>query len=262
TLDARILLVAAALAIVSGLLFGFAPVRQVLRANPYEVVKAGSTATAGRRGSLRDVLLVLQVATCAVLVTSSMVAVRGMLRSLHGGLGFEPRNTVLLGANLATAGYRGDGVHPMQRRMIEAMRTIPGVERVGLVNSYPPLAYAAASRANVFKDETSDPSPSNVAAMPFRYEVSPEYFEAAGTSVLTGRTLTWHDDKDAPAVAVVNRELAARMFGSITSAVGRYFRVQDGTRVQVVGVVEDGKYLSLGEDAQPAMFFSFLGSPS
>ena len=66
------------LALVSGLLFGAVPVRQVLRANPYEVVKAGLSPGAGRRVTARDVLLVVQIAICAVLVTSSMVAVRGL----------------------------------------------------------------------------------------------------------------------------------------------------------------------------------------
>ena len=93
----------------------------------------------GRRITVRDVLLVLQIAICAVLVTSSMVAVRGLVRSLHGDLGFDPRNTMLLGTNLAMAGYSGDSVLPMQKRLIDAMETIPGVEQVGLVNNYPPL---------------------------------------------------------------------------------------------------------------------------
>jgi ABC-type antimicrobial peptide transport system permease subunit len=60
----------------------------------------------------------------------------------------------------------------------------------------------------------------------------------------------------------VNKEFAGKMFGSVTNAVGRYYKLQDGTRVQVVGVVEDGKYLSVTEDQQPAMFLPFLQSPS
>ena len=81
--DAKLYIVALALALVSAFLFGIVPVRQVLRANPYEIVKAGPSARLGRRISVRDVLLVLQIAICAVLVTSSMVAVRGLARSLH-----------------------------------------------------------------------------------------------------------------------------------------------------------------------------------
>ena len=89
--DAKVYVVALVLALVSGLLFGIVPVRQVFRTNPYEVVKAGSTGTVGRRLTARDVLLVVQIAICAVLVTSSMVAVRGLMRSLHSNFGFEPR---------------------------------------------------------------------------------------------------------------------------------------------------------------------------
>jgi ABC-type antimicrobial peptide transport system permease subunit len=149
----------------------------------------------------------------------------------------------------------------MQKRMIDAMEAIPGVERVGLVNEYPPLVYAAGSRVNVFNDETTDLRPSNVAAMPYRYDVSPEYFQAAGTALLAGRDFTWHDDKDAPAVAVVNREFAGNLFGSVTNAGGRYFTLQDETRVQIVGVVENGKYLSITEDQQPAIFLPAVKSP-
>ncbi len=70
TPDAKLYLVALLLALVSGFLFGIVPVRQVLRANPYEIVKAGSGAgRVSRRITLRDVLLVVQIAICAVLVT-------------------------------------------------------------------------------------------------------------------------------------------------------------------------------------------------
>ena len=260
--DARLYAVALVLALLSGLLFGIVPVRQVLRANPYEIVKAGSGGRVGKRLTVRDVLLVIQIAICAVLVTSSMVAVRGLIRSLSGNLGFEPRNAMVVGINLAMAGYSGDQVPIMQKRMIHALETIPGVQQVGFVNNYPPLAYGAGSKANIFKEETTDLRPSNAAATPYRYEVSPGYFEAAATSLLAGRSFSWHDDKGAPSVAVVNRQFAAGMFGSVTDAIGKYFRIQDGTRVEVVGVVQDGKYLSLTENQQPAMFLSFLQSPA
>jgi len=260
--DAKIYLVALLLAVVSGLLFGIVPVRQVFRANPYEIVKAGSSARGGRRITVRDVLLVVQIAICAVLVTSSLVAVRGLARSLRGNFGFEPRNAMLLNADLAQGGYGGDQTSAMKRRIFDAMGTIPGVEHVGWVNDYPPLAYGSNFRSNVYKDETTDLRQANTAATPFRYNISPGYFEAAGTSLLTGRSFSWDDGKGAPAVAVVNREFAVKIFGSVPQAMGRDFKLQDGTRVEVVGVVEDGKYLSLNEDPQPAIFLPALQSPS
>ena len=260
--DARIYAVALVLALVSGLLFGIVPVRQVLRANPYEIVKAGPNSRVGRRFTVRDVLLVVQIAICAVLVTSSMVAVRGLMRSLNSNAGFEPRNAMLMNANLAMAGYGSGNALAMEKRMIDAMAAVPGVEHVGLVNGYPPLVNAAGTRANVFKDETADRSESHAFAMPYRYNVSPEYFEAAGTSLLAGRSFSWHDDENAPAVAVVNRHLANKMFGSVNKAVGGFYKLQDGTRVEVVGVVEDGKYMSLTENQQSAMFLPFMRSPA
>ena len=262
TPDAKLYLVALVLALMSGFLFGIIPVRQVLKTNPYEIVKAGSTGKAGRRFTVRDVLLVVQIAICGLLVTASLVAARGMVRSLSGHFGFEPRNAMVAGVNLEMAGYDKEKEPAMQRRMIDAMQSIPGVERVGLVIDYPPLAYGNNPREIIFRDETADLRQSNAASTPFKYEVSPGYFEAAGTSLLAGRTFNWDDGKYALAVAVVNRQFAAKIFGSVTGAIGRLYKLKDGTRVQVVGVVEDGKYLSLTEDPQPAMFLSFLQSPS
>jgi predicted permease len=259
--DAKLYAVALILALVSGFLFGIVPVRQVLKANPYEIVKAGASGRVGRRLTARDVLLVVQIAICAVLVTSSLVAVRGLVRSLHSNFGFEPRDTMLAGVNLATGGYSGDKVPAMQRRMIDALKAIHGVEAVGMVNGYPPLVYTAGTKVSVFRKETSDLRPANAEIMPYRYDISPGYFEAAGTTLLAGRSLSWQDDKNAPAVAVVNKDFAGKMFGSVSNAVGREYKLQDGTQVQVVGIVEDGKYQVLTEDQQPAMFLPFLQSP-
>ena len=258
--DAYVYWVALLLAVASGFLFGAVPVRQILRTNPYEVVKSGSTGRVGRRMTVRDLLLVVQIAICALLVTSSLVAVRGMARSLRGNFGFEPRNTMLVNTVLSMAGCSGNTLPIMQRRMIDALETIPGVQSVGLVN-YPPLSTAMGS-SNVFTDQTTDLSPSNVAANSILYTISPEYFHAAGTALLSGRTVTWHDDKGAPRVAVINQEFARKIFGSVSNAMGRYYKPPDGARIQVVGIVEDGKYLSLTENPQPAMFFPFLQSPT
>jgi hypothetical protein len=79
--------------------------------------------------------------------------------------------------------------------------------------------------------------------------------------MLAGRTFSWHDDKNAPRVAVVNAFLARKLFGSVANAVGRYFKLENGTRVQVAGVVEDGKYYQLTEDQRPAIFLPFLQFP-
>jgi len=146
----------------------------------------------------------------------------------------------------------------MQKRMIEAFERLPGVRSAGLVNQIP--LGGGQSTEDVFTEATADLRTANAAANVQVFQVSPNYFHAAETSVLAGRSFSWQDDKNSPRVAVVNAFLARRLFGSVTNAVGRYFKIEDGTRVQVAGVVEDGKYYQLTEDQRPAVFFPFLQS--
>jgi predicted permease len=253
TMDVRIYAVALVLALLSGLLFGIVPMRQVMEAHPYEVVKAGSTGRVGRKVTTRDVLLVVQIAICALLVTASLVAVRGLVRSVNASYGFNPQHVMMAGVNLATAGYTGMQIPQFNRKMIDTMAAIPGVEAVGLVNNYPPLVYTAAFREKVFTEQTRDLTTSKVALSPFRFNVSPGYLKAAGTSLLSGRDFTWHDDKSVPVPALANRQFVLHMFGSMNGAMGKHFRISDGTLVEIVGIVEDGKYLSLTEDQEPAI---------
>jgi predicted permease len=258
--DAHVYGVALLLTLASGFLFGAVPVKQILHTDPYEVVKSGSIVKVGPRLTLRDTLVVVQIAICGVLVTSSMVAVRGLVRSLHSNFGFEPRNAILVNTDLSMAGYSSDKVPAMQKRMIDAVEAIPGVKSVGLIGE-PPLRECC-NGSIVFTDQTTDLKPSNAAAEAVIYNISPEYFQAAGTALLSGRPFTWHDDKNAPRVAVVNREFASKTLGSAKNAIGGYYKMPDGTRIRVVGIVEDGKYNSLTEDPQPAMFLPILQSPS
>jgi predicted permease len=259
--DAYVYGVALLLTLASGFLFGAVPVRQVLRTDPYEIVKSGSLRNAGGRVTIRDLALVVQIAICALLVTSSMVAVRGLFHSLHSDFGFEPNNAMLADTDLSMADYKGDRVPEMQRRMIAALETIPGTKSVGLID-WAPLVSGGQRDLRVFTDATADLRPANAAADALTFSISPEYFQAAGTALLSGRTFTWHDDKNAPDVAVINPEFARKVFGSTADAPGKFFKMPDGTRTQVVGMVEGGKYGSLTEDPQPAMFLSILQSPS
>jgi predicted permease len=259
TPDSNVYLLALLLALASGFLFGAVPVRQVLQTNPYEVVKTGSSGRIGRRVTARDVLLVVQIALCAVLVTSSLVAVRGLAYTLHSNFGFD-LNTMLAETDPPMAGYSADRVPPLQKRMIGALKAIPGVESVGLADQLP--LSEGSIYSNVFADTTSDLRPSKAAMNPVIFKISPEYFQAAGTSLLSGRSFSWHDDKDSPRVAVVNGQFARRMFGSIQNGLGAYFKMPDGTRTQVVGIAQDGKYDRLTESPRPAMYLPILQSPS
>jgi predicted permease len=258
--DAHVYWAALLLALASGFLFGAVPVRQILRTDAYAVVKSGSTGViagnTGRRFTARDALLVMQIAICAVLVTASLVAVRGLNQSMHSKFGLEPQNAMVVDTDLAMVGYAGDRVPAMQRRMISALLAIHGTANVGLISAIP--LGGSGPNEDVFTDQTTDLSPSKAAAHSMVYKISPEYFHAAGTALLQGRDFSWHDDENSPHVAVINEEFARKIFGSVNNALGRYFKPEIGTRLQVIGVVEDGKYWQLTENQKPAMFLPLL----
>jgi predicted permease len=253
--DLRTYLVALGLAVLSGLLFGLVPLRQVLKSDPWQIIRAGGSARSRlRRFTLRDLLLVAQIAICAVLVTSSLVAVRGLARSLHSEFGFEPDHVMLAATDLKWAGYTGDKAVAMQRQIVDAVRAIPGVSAAGYSSGLP-LSLGSGD-SFVYSDTTTDFRPTNFAADAMAYRVSSGYFAAAGTRMLAGREISLHDDSKAPVVAVVNEDFAHKVFGSVSKAIGGHFKFWGGERAEVVGVVENGRYRSLTEEQQPAMFFS------
>jgi predicted permease len=162
--------------------------------------------------------------------------------------------------DLSLAGYDGDQRAQMERHMLEVVAAIPGVTAVGYADRLP--LSIGGNDSSVFADSITDYRPRNAAADAQQFNISPDYFRAAGTTILAGRTLTLHDDSKAPKVAVVNREFARKVLGTVDKAVGSHFKIWGGTRIEVVGVVEDGKYETLTEDPKPAMFFSFLQQPN
>jgi len=251
--DAKVYVVALVLSLGSGLLFGVLPARQVRRSDATQVMKNGvGTEMFFRRFVLRDVLLGVQIALCTLLVAASLVALRGMERSLHAPLGFQPQGVMLAGTDLTMAGYKEGQFLPVQKRMLEETERIPGVSAVGIIDRTL-LGEGCCGSEGVFRAGTTD----------FRKElfdsrnfsISPEYLAASGMRLLSGRNFTWHDDADSPPVVLVNVTFARMMFGT-TPAVGQHFLLYGGKLPkEIVGVVEDGKYQSLTENPQPAMFF-------
>jgi ABC-type antimicrobial peptide transport system permease subunit len=108
--------------------------------------------------------------------------------------------------------------------------------------------------SSIFSQQTTDLRPANKAFTTYFFHVSPGYFTAAATPLLAGRDVSFADTAKTPAVAVVNREFARRLFHS-DDVVGRYFKNRSGLPIQIVGIVTDGKYLALNEDPQAAAFY-------
>jgi predicted permease len=251
--DARVYAIALLLSMVSGLLPGLLPARQIWQTDAMQAMKSGGAARSlHRRLTLRDLLLCVQIALCALLVTASLVASRGMQRSLHAPIGFASQGAVVAGTDMNMAGYTDESALPVQRRMIEQAARIPGVRFAGTIDE-PPLGSGGQSTP-VWRQGTADLRPSNSALAAYFFSISPGYLQAAGTRLLAGRDFTWHDDQTKPKVVLVNQTFAQRMFGKM-DAVGEHFLGSNKSLYEVVGVVEDGKYESLTEDPTPAMFY-------
>jgi predicted permease len=251
--DLRVYAIALVLTVAGGLLPGLLPARQIWRTDAMQAMRSGAAATAVlRRLTLRDVLLGVQIAVCALLVTAALVSVRGMARSLHASTGFVPQGAIVAGTDMHMGGYSDKSALPLQRRMIEEAARIPGVTAVGTVDDAP--LSTGGSSSPVYREGTKDLKVSNSVMTPKFYSISPGYLAAAETRLLAGRDLTWADSPDAPKVALVNQYFAHRMFGDVP-AIGRHYLWGDGTSIEIVGVVEDGKYDAITEAPQAAMFF-------
>ena len=249
------LLAALILTLVSALLFGMIPARQVSQSSPLQAMKSGSVdSTRLRRFTLRDLLLGAQIAICTLLVTASLVAVRGMGRMLHAPLGFHPEGAMLANIDLSEIEQPGDALLVKQKAMLEAVRRISGVTTAGEVNRVP---FTGGLRGvPVFPPETTDFNLNNSVLAPYVFTMSPGYLKAAGTRLLTGRDVSWHDIKTTPYVAIVNQTFARKMWGE-TPAIGQRFILMDHL-TEVVGVTEDGKYYEIMEPQQPVVFLPLL----
>ena len=251
--DGRTYLIAVLLSVAAGILPGLLPARQVWRTDATDAMKSGTTsARIVRKLTLRDLLLGIQIALCALLLTSSLVALRGMERSLHAPIGFVPQGAMVADTDMQMAGYSDDSALPVQRRMIDAALQIPGVKGAGTIDALP--LGGGGSDWSVYREGTTDLRYSNSVMSPRSFGISPGYLKAAGTTLLTGRDFTWDDGPKKPMVAIVNETFARKMFGD-EPAIGRHFLGGDKTSYQIVGIVENGKYEMLTEDPRPAMFF-------
>ena len=257
SVDARVYLTSIALTIVSALLFGMIPARQVSQSSPLQAMKSGPVDSMPlRRFILRDLLVGAQIAICTLLVTASLVAVRGMVRMLHAPLGFQPQGAILADVDLSEIEQRGDALLEKQKAMLEAVKGIPGVATAGAVNRVP---FTGGLRGiPVFPPGTTDFNLNNSVLAPYRFTISPGYFEAAGTRLVRARDVSWRDTTNTPYVAIVNETFARKMWGDMP-AIGQRFILLDHLR-EVVGVVEDGKYHNMQEPPQPVVYLPLTQS--
>jgi len=248
SVDARVYLAGLAFTLGSALLFGMVPAWQAWQSSPLQMMKGRpADATHPRRFALRDLLLGAQIAICTLLVTASLVAVRGMARTLNAPLGFQPQGAMLADLDVAVE---------KEKAIIDAVRSIPGVTAAGAVSRAP--FTGGMHGIPIFRPGTTEFKLNNSVLAPYVFQMSPGYLEAAGTRLLGGRDVSWHDTAKTPHVAVVNETFARKMWGEMP-ALGQHFIVS-GNLTEVVGVAEDGKYHDMQESPQPVVYRPFSQS--
>ena len=255
TVDWRVFLFAMAGSIVAAGLSGCAPAWRASKTDPNAALR-GASATWRSRLALRDLLVTVQVAICFVLISASFLSLRGLEQALQMNLGFQPQHVSTAAFELSLAGYPEERGRAFQRQALEAIQQLPGVQSAAYSNSVP-LSIDQSHTAVYPADKTDLRPPDRINVV--YYQVSPQFFAALGTKLLAGREFTWHDDSKSPPVAIINLAFAKRVFHN-ENAVGRRFPSYSGTPVEVVGVVEDGKYESLTESQQPVVFWPILQS--
>ncbi len=256
TIDARMLGFTAAVAILTGLLFGLAPAWRGTRVEPQSAMKANSRGVIeGSRFGLSKGLVMVQVALSLVLVVGAglMLATFWKLTSLDTG--FDRQNVLLVQIGISGADYPKDRRAQAYNQMLDRVRALPGVRSASMSGMTP------ISRRNwtesllidgyIAKSERDTSVAYN--------SVTPGYFETMGTPLLLGRDFNPHDTAQSPHVAVVNETFVKKFFGH-ANPIGRTYRWRPNNKlsdpVEIVGVVKDAKYSSLREPVPPTFYHS------
>jgi predicted permease len=252
--DARVFAVVFLFSFVAGLVFGLAPARLAARTDPNAALKSADGAQR-KRWPMRELLVGVQIALCVLLVTACLASVRSLDRFLTMPLGFEPRNLTIASFDLDLAGYERREGETLRRQALERVSALPGVERAAFANALP--LNSNRSLSSIYVNDELMPVTSELPRAT-KYEVAPGFFAVLRTRLLEGRELDWSDDAEERRVAVVN-EAFVRQILRTPRGVGQRFQFgRRGASIEIVGVVETGKYVTLTEPATPAVFSSIL----
>src|SRR5690606_11755518 len=250
TPDIRVLGYALLLTIACGLLFGVTPALQSMRTDVIAALR-GEAPPAGRKWSVRDALVVVQVAISIVLLMGAGLFLRSLQEASRIDPGFDPERVLVMQWELP-----GRDVGDAERRAFEdALRervaALPGVEGVTFASRIPIAQPYGRRSVDVVGYE---PAPGEEMEFPFNV-VGPDYIELRRVPVANGRSFTEADRGGAPPVIIVNETFARRFWPD--GGVGRQVVVGGVTR-EVIGVARDGKYWSLGEAPRPYYYLPRL----
>jgi predicted permease len=240
--DVRVLLFTAAVAVLTGVLFGLAPALRASASTPADALRSG-----GRTGETRlqrllgKGLVAAQVAFSLLLLSAAGLFV-AHLTSLYAGLGFQRDHVLLLTLSSEHSGVSREQMAGAYRVVLDRLGAIPGVRSATLSGVTPILGAGANRDATV---EGYQPAPGELRYLAMNF-VAPRYFETLGQPLLLGRDFTF-EDAGRPHVAIVNETLVRHYFG-VASPLGKHVLFDGDTQpYEIVGVVANAKYRDVNE---------------
>jgi predicted permease len=257
--DARVLLFAFGLAVLSGVIFGLAPALQTSRWD----LTQGLRERAGTGGStskwnLRNLLVIAQIGGSLLLLIASGLFLKAFHNAQAIDPGFRTTNLALLSIDMNLAGYDPARGKQAARTLLEQVRREPQVSSADLGTTLP-LGFGGYGRTIFVEGRAPDAEGNgrfaNVNA------ITPGYFSTMAIPLLHGRAFTEQDcEREKPQVAIIS-ETMARQFWPGEEAVGKRFHFFQETPLEVIGVTRDVKAFSLGEAAAPMVYVPLNGSP-
>ena len=250
-LDYRVPVFAFALAVFSTIVIGLLP---ALQGSRIEVVPALKEETAQLPSGwhLRDVIVGGQLALSTILLIASLLVIGSLRQATRVDVGFEPAGAVSVRVDLGLQGYDQPKAREFQRRVVEDIAALPGIESVGIANSLP--LSVDLSTHGVFVEGKPEPRASAVPRVPY-YQVSPGFFRTLRARLVAGRDFAVTDTPESPRVAIINQAFVAQLIGDDDPLGKRFKTGRNGSWIEIVGVVVDGKYQSLAEARMPAAFY-------
>jgi predicted permease len=249
-IDGRVLFFATVVTFLAAFLAGLVPALQASKPNLVADLRGEHTVTrvAGRRWTLRDLLVSGQMAVTALLLVVAALLTRSLVAAERTNVGFPVERLAVVSTD--TRMLRYDEVRSSQfySQALDRIRAIPGVEAAALATR-PPFSVNV-NRQEIWVPEHHQPGEHGDTIEITR--VSADYFDAIGVPIVQGRAFNSGDRPTTPAVAIVN-ETMARKYWPNESAIGKTFRARgsDGPLFQVVGISADHKVTSVQEAPTP-----------
>jgi len=263
SLNGRVLAFTAAIAVLTGILFGLLPAFRSTRVSLTSAMKGAGAEDSERRLRFRPGkwIVASQVAMSLVLLVVAGLFLRSLVKLVTLDIGFDQNNVLLVNANLQTANVPQEQRLATYQEIESRLRSLPGVISVSRSIMTPMSNF----EWNNWIKADSPNAPTGDASLAYFNFISPTYFDTLRTPLLAGRAFNASDTKTSPQVAIVNETLARRFF-STANPVGKSFRVaadpgHPQPLVQIVGLVKDAKYESLREDTFATAFMPITQVP-